>query len=109
MQMSDRNKENWRYLIGSVGSIGLLLLGLWLRDYVDTQKEISKRIEQIYIASITQGIRDSLQNANIAKLTADFDTHERATSAAIMQIQQSLLSAQQQIVESDKLNNSNNN
>ena len=99
MRMSDQQKENWKYLFGAVGAIAMLLISVWLREYVDEQKSVRDKIDLIYIQSVTSHIRDSLHSANIAGLTI----HQKETDEKINQLMQSILQAQIQLTE-----NSNN-
>lgn len=95
--MSNTTKENLNTLIKAIGAVGMLIIGVWLKDYVETQKELKDKLEQVYIASVTQGIRDSLQNANISNNTTDIVAHKIETDRAIQQLQQSMLVAQTQL------------
>lgn len=93
--MSDNQKENWKYLFGAVGAIAMLLISVWIREYVDEQKSVRDKIDQIYIQSVTSNIRDSLHSANIAGITI----HQKETDEKINQLMQSILQAQIQLSE----------
>jgi len=62
MQMSDKNKENWKYLIGSVGAISLLALTMLGQQYVYETREQNRKIDAMYDYILVQGVRDSARN-----------------------------------------------
>ena len=99
MRMSDQQKENWKYLFVAVGAIAMLLISVWLREYVDEQKSVRDKIDLIYIQSVTSHIRDSLHSESIARL----NIHQEQTDEKITQMMQAILQAQIQLTE-----NSNN-
>lgn len=93
MRMSETQKENWRYLIGGVGAVAMLLISVWLKDYVESQKDRNAKIDAIYINSITAGLRDSIQNIAIGSISA----HQKVTDQSISDLQKSILEAQIQL------------
>lgn len=93
MRMSDNQKENWRYLFGAIGAIAMLLISVWLKDYVETQKETRAKIDAIFINSVTSQLKDSLQNININRI----DQHQKETDQKILQMMESILQSQIQI------------
>jgi uncharacterized protein YnzC (UPF0291/DUF896 family) len=93
MRMSDNQKENWRYLFGAIGAIAMLLISVWLKDYVESQKERNAKIDAIYIQAITSNLKDSLQSVNIARI----DAHQTITDEKITQMMQSILQSQIQL------------
>lgn len=95
MRMSDNQKENWRYLFGAVGAIAMLLMSVWLKDYVESQKERNDKIDAIYIQAITSSIRDSIQNMNIAEIKS----HQTLTDEKITKMMESLLQSHIQLAE----------
>lgn len=93
--MSDNQKENWRYLFGAIGAISMLLLSVWLKDYVETQNERNAKIDAIYIQAITASMRDSIQNLNIARI----ESHQTITDEKIAKMIESIDESRDQLAD----------
>jgi hypothetical protein len=99
MQMSDTSKENWKYLIGSVGAISLLILTMLGQQYVYETREQNKKINAMYDYMLVQGVRDSARNIQFVNLQLQIESHKDKTNTAIESLMQSMLAAQEQLAE----------
>jgi len=95
--MSDTQKENWITLGKVAGSVGLLILSLLAKDWLDTQKERDRKIDTMYEYVLVQNIRDSLRDTRIMNIEVRLNIHQNETSNAIQALQQSMIESYKQM------------
>lgn len=102
LRMSKDTQEVFKIIIGILVSVAGFALWMVISSYVATQKENKEKLDQIYIAVITQNIRDSLQTNTIAQMRAETAIHDKETDKAIQTLLMSMVRANIQIVEADR-------
>lgn len=109
MPMSTNVKEALRYLYGGIGTACAILFTYYLNGKREDERDLMRKVDYIYIQSITYGIRDSLQTLQLGTLDARLTLHEKETNTAIINIMNSLMASQTQLAEIERQEKEHNN
>lgn len=106
--MTLKTREHWLYGLG--GSILLLVIGFFLNIRQERirveEAEFNRKFNLMYEVALTEAIRDTLVNKRVNDIELRLTKHELETSMSIANIQQSIIQAQKQMSELDKIQQS---